>query len=189
MRSIRRLASILLLTVAVVTTSGALPAFAHGDGETEIGYVLVEQALGHLAHDTSAEGIGLAMEKVNDALETDEQGGMSVPEVEQAMAALEAGDATGARTLLQDSIKEALSMQPPATGNETGTTRIVPELPGRASFGAQEWLFLVVSVVLLLTGSWLAYVFRPHESIGVLRSLLGPPPAPRRHAAPNRENR
>jgi hypothetical protein len=44
------------------------PASAHGGDETEEGYLLVQQALGHLAHDTSHDGIALAMEKVDDAL-------------------------------------------------------------------------------------------------------------------------
>lgn len=161
------------LLMLVVPSS---PASAHGDDETTEGYLLVQQALGHLAHDTSAEGIALAMEKVQDALETKDQEGVSVAELQQGMAALEAGDAVHARTLLQDSIKVALAEQPRATGNETGTRLIIPELEGRSGFGGQEWLFLLVSVVAVVAGISLAYLFRPHDSIGVLRSLLGTPP-------------
>lgn len=164
-------AALALVALWTVTPS----ASAHGDEETTVGYVLVEQALGHLAHDTSSSGIELAMEKVQDALDTKDQEGMSVAEVEQAMRALESGDASTARRLLQDSIKTALARQPRATGNETGTTKIVPELHGRTGFGGQDWLFLLVSIVAVVAGTWLAVVFRPHESVGVLRSLLGSP--------------
>jgi len=70
------LAVLVVLAFAMI----AAPAAAHGDGETEEGYRLVQQALGHLAHDASAAGIDLAMEKVDDALATRDQEGVSVPE-------------------------------------------------------------------------------------------------------------
>lgn len=78
----------------------AQPASAHGEGETQEGYLLVQQALGHLAHDTSHEGIDLAMEKVDDALAAADQDGVAVAEVEQAKQALAAGQVAQARTLL-----------------------------------------------------------------------------------------
>lgn len=172
----------LRFTITAAATLFALftvtaPASAHGDDETTEGYLLVQQALGHLAHDASSVGIDLAMEKVQDALDTEDQEGVSVPELEQGMAALEAGDVPQARALLEGSIKTALAALPPATGNQTGTTTIVPELAGRSGFGGQDWLFLLASIVSIVAGVWLAFLFRPHDSIGVLRSLLGPPPA------------
>lgn len=169
-RGFARPAAIVVILLFVVFT--APPASAHGGDESTEGYLLVQQALGHLAHDASANGIDLAMEKVGDALETDDQEGVSVPEVEQARTALEAGNATEARALLQNSIEEAVSGLPRATGNETGTTTVVPELPGRSGLGGQDWLFLLLSIGAVLVGSWLAFLFKPHESIGVLRSLL-----------------
>lgn len=161
---------------ALILTFGvSSPASAHGGDETTEGYLLVQQALGHLAHDTSAEGIELAMEKVGDALETEDQDGVDVPELEDAMAALESGSPAFGRTLLQDSIKVALADLPRATGNQTGTTTVVPELEGRSGFGAQDWLFLFASIVAAVAGLWLAFLFRPHHSITVLSSLLGTP--------------
>ncbi len=77
-------------------------AQAHGDDESQEGYVLVQQALAHLAHNAGDEGINLAMEKVDDALMTEDQEGVNVAEVEQGMQALEAGQVDEARTLLQD---------------------------------------------------------------------------------------
>jgi len=150
-------------------------AWAHGDGETEEGYLLVEQALGHLAHDTTHVGIALAMEKVDDALATEDQEGVDVPEVEQAMTALEAAEADQARDLLQDSIKQALEDQPAATGYQSGTTLVVPELPGRSGIGGQGWGFLLVSFALLLLGVGLAFRFRPQDTLADLRRTLARP--------------
>ena len=154
------------------------PAWAHGGDETLEGYLLVQQALGHLAHDTSHEGMDLAMEKVDDALAAKDQDGVSVQEVTQAKAALEAGQVVKARTLLQDSIKDALSELPPATGIETGTTIVSPEQPGRDGLTGQDWLFLIGSAVLVAVGAILAYRFRPRDSVATLRRQLGDPSRP-----------
>ena len=78
-------------------------AWAHEGDETEEGYVLVQQALGHLVHDSTSVGIDLAMEKVTDALATKDQEGVDVSEVEGDMTALKAGQVDQARGLLQDS--------------------------------------------------------------------------------------
>jgi len=145
------------------------PANADGGDETTVGYLLVQQALGHLAHDASHDGIALAMEKVDDALETDDQDGVDVAAVEQAKAALEADQVDTARTLLQGSIQQALSELPPATGEETGTTVIVPALPGRDGLGGRDWSFIAASVICLLAGAMMAYRFRPADTVGQLR--------------------
>ena len=164
---------VLMIVIALLGLVAAPSvAWAHGGGETEEGYLLVQQALGHLAHDTTHVGIALAMEKVNDALGTDDQDGVDVPEVEEGKGALQAGDADTARDLLQDSIKQALHDQPAATGYETGTKIIVPEFPGRSSIGGQGWSFLAASVAVLLIGLGLAFRFRPADSIGDLRQAL-----------------
>jgi hypothetical protein len=159
----------LIFGVALVTGS---PASADEPGETDVGYLLVQQALGHLAHDTSSEGLEVAMEKVSDALETNEQEGVDVSTLAQAMAALEAKDVEGARPLLQDSIAEALHNRPPATGMETGTTSVRPELEGRSGLAGEDWVFLAAALGALLLGAWLSVRFRPHDSIRDLRTQL-----------------
>ena len=151
----------------------APPALAHGGDETQEGYLLVQQALGHLAHDTTHTGIDLAMEKVDDALAAKDHDGVAVTEVKQAKVALEAMRVEQARTLLQDSIKVALRELPPAAGNETGTTLVVPELPGRDGLTGSDWLFLAGSILLVVAGLWLSFVFRPPDSVSVLRRQLG----------------
>lgn len=161
-------AALMLLTAFAI----AAPAVAQGEGETNQGYLLVQQALGHLAHDTSAAGIHTAMENLQEALNTTDQRGVDVTEVRQGMDSLKAGAVGKARHLLQDSIKEALTNLPPATGNQTGTKVVVPELPGRSALHARDWVFLIASVLVGLLGVWLALRFRPHDSVRDLRSGL-----------------
>lgn len=169
--SVTRLLAGLALVLGGALMTGP-PASADEPGETDVGYLLVQQALGHLAHDTSAEGLEVAMEKVSDALETDDQEGVNVPTLEQAMAALEAEDVEGARRLLQDSIAAALHNRPPATGMDSGTTSVRPELEGRSGLAGEDWGFLAAALVALLLGTWLSVRFRPHDSIRVLRTQL-----------------
>ena len=168
-----RLAVIVMLAL-VGSLTVAHAAWAHGDDEATEGYALVQQALGHLAHGTGATEIDLAMEKVQDALETDDHEGVDVAEVQRGLAALEARHVVQARSLLQDSIQEAVQSLPPATGNETGTTVVTLEFAGGSDLGALEWLLLGASTIVLLVGVWLTVLFRPPEPIRVLRARLAP---------------
>jgi len=147
-------------------------AWAHGDGETTEGYLLVQQALAHLGHDTSSVGVSLAMEKIDDALATTDQEGVDVAQVKEAQAALDAGKVEEGRTLLQQSITEAVSKLKPATGEETGTTIVQAELPGRGALVSRDWSFLGISVLLLIAGALLAARFRPVDNVGALRRRL-----------------
>ena len=163
----------------------AAPASAHGGDPSQEGYLLVQQALGHLEHDTSQDGIDSAMAKVDDALAADDQDGVSVPDVEQAKAALEAGHVEQARALLQSSITLALSELGPATGEETGTTLVEPALPGRQGLTGLDGALLTVSVIFVFAGIWLAVRYRPRESVADLRRQLGPSKTPAAHRADN----
>ena len=173
----RRVWKSLLLTTALLFGGllSASPAWAHGNDETMEGYLLVQQALGHLAHATGSEGIMPAMEKIDDALKAEDQEGVDVAELQQAKSALEAGQITQGRTLLQHSISQAISRFKPATGEQTGTTVVLNPLPGRGGLTNTDWGFLIVSIVLLLLGLTLAWFFRPPENIHELRQKLGTP--------------
>ena len=168
-----------VLVAGVVVVGGltsATPAWAHaGSGETEVGYILVQQALGHLAHDKTASGIDAAMEKIGDVMATKDQDGVNIAEVEQAKAAMEAGKAVEAQTLLQHSITQALSKLMPATGEETGTKVVSDPLPGRGSLGGGGWAFLAASLLFLVLGAGLAFRFKPADTVGQLRERLGTP--------------
>jgi hypothetical protein len=95
--------------------------------------------------------------------------------VEDAMAALEDGDVGTARGLLQGSIEEAVGDLPPATGEETGTTVVVPETSGGARVDGQGLGFLIASVAVLLLGLWLALRLRPRDTVRDLRRSLTHP--------------
>lgn len=167
-----------ILLVSMLTLGGALfasPAWAHGEGESEEGYLLVQQALGHLAHDKTSDGIMLAMEKIDDALDAEDQEGVDLAELRQAKAALEAGQTEQGRALLQHSISEAVSQLEPATGDETGTTVVLDALPGGGSLTGADWGVLATSVALVLLGGGLAWHFGPADSVRQLRRRLGNP--------------
>ena len=168
--------------VLLWVSAAAMPASAHGTDESKEGYVLIQQALGHLAHDGGHVGMNAAMEKVNDALAAKDHDGVDVAEVRQAKQALDAEQIDQARTLLQASIKAALAELPPATGEQTGTKLVLTPMPGHDGLAGRDWVFLGASAALLLIGFGLAGWYRPADTIGDLRRLLVGPTA--RHQRP-----
>lgn len=175
------LLSCLLFPGGIVTLP---PASAHEEGSSTEGYLLVQQALAHLAHDK--DNLGPALLKVDEALAAADQEGVSVVKLEQAKASLQSGESVEGRSLLQDSIGEALSTLKPAVGDETGTTTVLDPLPARAALNGADLGFLAVSILAGLTGLALAYVFRPHANIRELRLLLASK-HPRAHLPPRHE--
>ena len=187
-RGNRLLAVLLVCVVAVGSVLVGSPAAADEPGETTVGYLLVQQALGHLAHDTSMAGIDLATEKIDDALATQDRDGVDVTMLQQAKDALGAGQVSQGQALLQRSIAAALAQLGPAVGEETGTKIVLGALPGRSGLSGTDVAFLAVSVLVLLLGVGLAWRFRPRDNIEELRRRLnaaaagqgdlppGPPP-------------
>lgn len=171
----RRIWTRILVLVVMAGLTSAAPAWADEPGETDVGYILVQQALGHLAHNKTSTGMDFAIEKIGDVLATKDQAGINIAEVQQAKAALEAGQATQAQALLQHSITEAVSKLAPATGEETGTKVVPDPIPGRGALGGTGLLFLAASVLLLFVGGGLAYRFKPTDTVGQLRERLGTP--------------
>lgn len=167
----------LVVGILLAMASPASPASAHGAGETEEGFMLVQQALANLAYDPGHNGMDLAMEKVNDALATKDQEGVDVAQVKQAKAALEAEHVGPARVLLQKSITVAVSKLAPATGVEAGTTLVLTPLRGRGGLTGQDWGFGLASLLILLAGTALAFRFRPADNLRQLRRQLAGPAA------------
>lgn len=164
-------AALVLVISAVVP---AAPASAHGEDEDALAYVLIQQALGHLAHGGGHAAMDEALEKVGDALETDEDAGVDLALVRQAQTALEAEDIGQARTLLEQAIQVAVRDLPPATGLESGTKVVQPSLRGRGDPTGEDWAFGVGSLLLLLIGAGVAFRYRPRDTIRQLRiSLTG----------------
>lgn len=162
----------MLVLALLSVTVGAPSALGHGGDESEEAYVLVQQALAHLAHDSTHVGVELSMEKVEDALAAEDQEGVAVAEVERARQALEANQVGRARSLLQRSIEGALSELPPAVGEQTGTTVVAPALERQGDLTGRDWWFLATSTAALLAGVVLAYHFRPSDTLGDLRQRL-----------------
>lgn len=180
-----------LVVACLVIGATILPtasAWAHGAGETTEGYVLVQQALGHLAHDSGHAGVEAAMEKVNDALATGDLSGVDVAEVTQARTALSADRVEQARTLLQHSILVATGALKPAVGEQTGTTVVRLPLAGRGALGAAQWLLGAVALLMVLAGGAVAYRFRPEDNLRKLRRRLSVN-APRRSHASSKGHR
>lgn len=171
-------AALVACVVALGCVLLASPARADEPGETTVGYVLVQQALGHLAHDTTGVGIEFATEKIDDALATSDRDGVDVTELEKAKTALEAGHVSEGQALLQRSIAAAVSQLQPAVGEETGTTVVLSPLPGRSGLTGTDGFLLAFSVLLLLLGVGLAWLFRPLDNIGELRRNLQAAAAP-----------
>ena len=166
----RNLARVLVGFVAVflsVTLVGQ-PTWAHGGDPSTEGYVIIQQALSYLVNDSSPVGTENAMVKVDEALAADDQDGVDVAEVQEARSALAAGDTVAARTLLQDSIAEAIADLKPAVGEETGTTTVMPPFT-QGPRTLTDWVFLVLSILVALGGAILALLFRPREGMRELR--------------------
>ena len=167
--------------IVLATTAWSSPAWAHGAGETTEGYVLIQQALGHLAHDTGLAGVEAAMEKIDDALATKDQKGVDIAEVKQARAALETDRVEYARIILEHSIAAATSQLMTATGEETGTTVVLLPLKGRGALTGQDWALAAVSLLVILAGVTLAVRFRPRDNLRQLRRRMTPSAPLRNH--------
>jgi hypothetical protein len=154
----------------------ASAAWAHGGTGTKEGYVIVQQALSYLVNDPNpnmsadAAMTSEAMMKIDAALANEDQDGVAVPKVKEAKAALEAGKFEQARTLLQASIAQALAQLKPATGEETGTSLVVPPL-SHPELTGRDWVFLVLSVLLAVIGTVLGFLFRPRLKLANLRRM------------------
>jgi len=156
---------VILLTV-LSAALGSPPAPAdEGDAAVE-GYELVQQALSFLVDDSGPEGVAQAVMKVDDVLAAVDHEGVAVEQVQEARAALLAGDRARARALLQASIAVAVSELRPAVGEETGTSIVFGPLPTIRAFIGWDWAFLGLSLLMILGGIVLAVRFRGHITVG-----------------------
>jgi hypothetical protein len=166
-RQRRTLTSVFLIAVASIALVAG-PAWAHGGQSATEGYVMVQQAIAYLVNEPGPKGTSEALVRVGNALAAEDQDGVDVPTVAKAQAELKAGNPDAARTLLQDSISEAIAALKPATGDETGTTKVVSPLQGNGSLTGMDWVLLILSVVVALVGGGVAYRLRPKENLGAL---------------------
>jgi hypothetical protein len=162
----------LLLIVVVVLTGLVAPpaAFAHGEGDSDESLVLVRQAIAFLANKPGDQAD--VEDKINDSLKAPRKAGVNLTVVKQAMDAMDAGNMTQVRQLLQRSIGARpyagtadpvqIGKVPPAlTGTDTGTLAALDPMPGRGGLTAGDWAALAVSVVIVLVGVALTFRLRP----------------------------
>ncbi len=145
------------------------PAQADGGQSADEGYVMVQQALSFLVNEPGEDGTAEALMRVDNALAAEDQDGVDVSMVNEARDALVAGDTVAARTLLQDSITEAINELSPAVGEQTGTTIVLAPFPPRGPLSLVEWMLLALSAIALAIGIALSVRFRPGESLKELR--------------------
>ncbi|MES2094856.1 MAG: hypothetical protein V4531_13755 [Actinomycetota bacterium] len=182
----------LALTSVVAAVMGVFlvgqPALADGGQSASEGYVIVQQALSYLVNDPGKSGTTEALMKVKEALAAKDQDGVDVSTLEEAGAALKAGDAAAGRTLLQDSITEAVTALKPAIGVQTGTTTMLAPLPPRGALTPVDWILLGLSVIFAAIGVALASMLRPRESLRQLGLDIEAADARLAHSSPAAPN-
>lgn len=182
MSAIRR-AIVAGAAAAALAMASALPAAAHGD-EEDAARDLVMRAIALIVN--TPDDVHEIEEHVERALDSEEQEGVDVGLVEEAVSALEDGDLEGARESLQTAIGAAPAVgtgvpaeigessgEPGQTilaaGAETGTTVVLDEYQPESVVGGGEVALLALSAAAVLAGAVLAWWLRPLATLRQLR--------------------
>jgi hypothetical protein len=144
-------------------------AWAHGEGESNMAFDLVRQAIALIVN-TPDDTMAIE-DKVDDALHAEDKSDVKMPPVERAMEVLDGGDldqtrlllevAIGARAGTNSSEPVRLGTAPPVTGEQTGTLAATDPMPGRGGLNGGDWVLLVASVFVGLVGAAAAFWLRP----------------------------
>ncbi len=167
-----RRASLIGLIAGAVLMFGAVPVFAHGDGESDVAGDLVRQAIAVIVNEPG--NMALAADKIKDALAAADTAGVDLKLVAQAGDALGKGDFHQARTLLELSIGARPHMggsdprpipQVPslAVGAETGIDVVTDGLAPHRNVTRGDVAALSGLIVLGALGAYLAVRFRPRK--------------------------
>jgi hypothetical protein len=169
-----------LLVAAALVPFGAVPAAAHGDGESEEAGTLVRQAIA-LTVNTPDDTMAIE-DKIVDATEAEDQEGVDIELVDRAKDALDAGDMHRVRALLEVSIgarahlSSALPLdvrEPPAvpgsgtaglslaTGDDPGGGLADDPLVARRQFDGRMTTMFGLSLLAIAVGLVLAVRYRP----------------------------
>lgn len=156
------------LAAAALVLLLAAPALAHGEGDSTESRVLVIDALSYLAN--RPEGFeDMVSDKIGDALDAENQEGVTLADVASAQRAFEAGDLARTRTLLQHSVQPLTG---PVTGEETGTTVMLDPVDPSVDLTGLDGLLAALSAAAVAGGVVLAVRSRPRESIRDLNQTL-----------------
>jgi len=144
---------------------GAAPAASAHMGEENVpAFTDIQEGIAILAGQPDL--MDNAMDKVHDALDSNDQNGVDVALVRQAYAALRRGDGANALLLLEQSVgacpgAPVLNPQPPPRSPEPLTSpcphpQHLQGLSRSAVGGGQETVFLVLAGVMIVVGLMLA---------------------------------
>lgn len=165
---LRRAAAGMVTALLVFLT--AAPASAHGGGEAAVpARTLVLTALTYLANQPPGY-MDVAMDKVGDALESEDADGVDLAQVKAAQKALAGDDMMSARALLQASLRPVMG---PVTGADTGTTTVLEPLPGATHWTAADAVVAALAAGGILVGTALAWWWRPPMNLRALRRRVG----------------
>jgi len=179
-----RRASLVVLASLLGVLAGAGPAAAHEGGEAVAAIDAVRQAIALIVN--TPTDMDAIEDKIGDALESEDKGGVDIALVEQAKDALEDNDMMKVRDLLQRAIgarpdltgtdvrpilqvPKGESSVPLATGEETGTAVVVDELPGRGGLTGADVTLLALAGLVALAGIVFSVRSRPADTVSALR--------------------
>lgn len=182
MARLRALGRAVVLGLLVTTSLAVLaPSSQAAEAESQDAGVLVQQAVALIANDA---GLDRVVTQVQAALAAPKHNGVDRARIRQALAVLTGPGAEPSRlraasTLLAAADLSYIAGLPRsfATGEETGTTAVLPEFrPPRGVRGAGDGALLAVGIGLVLAGLLLSRRLRPAHTVAELRRRAGKEP-------------
>jgi osmotically-inducible protein OsmY len=176
--------STVLLGSMLAVIAMAVPASAHEGEKATAAIDDVRQAIAVIVN--KPDDMDTITDKIGDALESEDQHGVNMALVKQAKDTLDSNDMMKVRDLLQRAIgarpdltgtdvrpilqvAKGQSTVPLATGEETGTTVVTDELPGRSGLTGGDVTLLVLAGLVALAGLVFSVRSRPADTIRALR--------------------
>lgn len=170
--------------VSVLSLAFPTAAFAHGDEGGVPARESVLQAIAYVVN--TPDDMDMITDKLTDAKESEDQEGVDIAEVDQAIQALDRGDMPQVRLLLEQSIgaradlsgldvRHVLQVAPGgstvslATGEQPGTLIVTDELTGRGPWSGTDSALIGIAVAAAAAGVLLGWRFRPAHSVHTLR--------------------
>ena len=180
---IRHTSTVLLGSVLAVIAM-AVPASAHQGEKAVAAKDDVLQAIAVIVNKPT--DMDTISDKIGDAIDSEDQDGVDIALVKQAKDALDGNDMMKVRDLLQRAIGarpdltgtdvrpilqvgKGASSVPLATGEQTGTSVVTDQLPGRGGLTGTDVTLIVLAGLVALAGLAFSVRSRPANTIRALR--------------------